>query len=58
MTAIYVLIGISLCVALCFLGAFLWALRSGQYEDSYTPSVRVLFDDNPLPKKDKNNTGA
>ncbi|MBD2722337.1 cbb3-type cytochrome oxidase assembly protein CcoS [Hymenobacter armeniacus] len=49
MTIIFLLIGISLCVALTFLGAFLWAVRSGQYEDDYTPSVRVLFDDEATP---------
>ena len=45
MTIIFLLIGISLIVALLFLGAFLWAVRSGQYEDTYTPAVRMLFDD-------------
>lgn len=45
MTAIYVLILISLIVALGFLIAFLWAVRQGQFEDDYTPSVRMLFDD-------------
>lgn len=45
MTIIFLLIGISLLVALTFLGAFLWAVRSGQYEDDYTPAVRMLFDD-------------
>ena len=44
MTIIFLLIGISLLVALTFLGAFLWAVRSGQYEDSYTPAVRMLFE--------------
>jgi cbb3-type cytochrome oxidase maturation protein len=38
------LIGISLIVALGFLFAFLWAVKSGQYKDTYTPSVRILFD--------------
>lgn len=47
MTIIFLLIGISLLVALLFLGGFLWAVRSGQYEDDYTPSVRILFDDEP-----------
>lgn len=47
MTIIFLLIGISLLVALTFLGAFLWAVRSGQYEDDYTPSVRMLFEDEP-----------
>ena len=45
MSAIYILIIISLLVALGFLGAFIWAVKSGQFEDSYTPSVRILFED-------------
>jgi len=45
MTIIFLLIGISLLVALTFLGAFFWAVRSGQYEDDYTPSVRMLFEE-------------
>lgn len=45
MTIIFLLIMLSLIVALGFLGAFLWAVRSGQYEDDYTPGVRILFDD-------------
>ena len=45
MTIIFLLIGISLLVALVFLGAFLWAVRSGQYDDDYTPSVRILFEE-------------
>ncbi|GGK56068.1 cbb3-type cytochrome oxidase assembly protein CcoS [Rufibacter glacialis] len=50
MNIIFLLICISLLVAILFLGAFLWAVRSGQYEDDYTPSVRILFD-NELTKK-------
>lgn len=45
MSAIFILICISLFVATGFLIAFLWAVRSGQYDDDYTPSVRMLFDD-------------
>ena len=45
MTIIFLLIGISLTVAVAFLSAFLWAVRSGQYDDTYTPSVRVLFEE-------------
>ena len=48
MSAIFLLIGFSLLVALVFLGIFLWAVRSGQYEDSYTPSVRMLFNDGTI----------
>ena len=44
MSAIFVLIGISLVVAIGFLIAFIWSVKSGQYEDVYTPSVRILFD--------------
>jgi cbb3-type cytochrome oxidase maturation protein len=45
MTIIFLLIGISLLVALGFLASFIWAVRSGQYEDDYTPSVRILFEE-------------
>jgi len=44
MFIIFLLIAISVTVAACFLGAFLWAVRSGQYDDDYTPAVRMLFD--------------
>ncbi|MFA0964896.1 cbb3-type cytochrome oxidase assembly protein CcoS [Roseivirga sp. BDSF3-8] len=53
MSAIFILIGISLLVACGFLGAFLWASKSGQYEDDYTPSVRMLFDDELIDKSQK-----
>ena len=49
MSIIFLLIGISLLVALTFLAAFFWAVRSGQYEDDYTPAVRMLFDDETEP---------
>jgi cbb3-type cytochrome oxidase maturation protein len=47
-SVIFLLILISLFVAVCFLGAFLWAVRDGQYEDDYSPSVRILFDDGTM----------
>ncbi|WNJ16113.1 cbb3-type cytochrome oxidase assembly protein CcoS [Pontibacter sp. G13] len=47
MQALFVLIALSLVVALGFLIAFFWAFRDGQYHDSYTPSVRMLWDDTP-----------
>jgi cbb3-type cytochrome oxidase maturation protein len=46
MSAMFVLIGFSLIVALGFLIAFLWSVKKGQYDDDYTPSVRILFDTN------------
>lgn len=45
MEIIYLLIGISLIVALVFLGAFIWSVKSGQFDDSYGSSVRLLHDD-------------
>jgi cbb3-type cytochrome oxidase maturation protein len=54
MYIIIILIFISLVVAVSFLVAFLWAVKSGQYEDNYTPSVRVLFDDEKKPEKNNN----
>ncbi len=44
MEIIIVLVVASLCVALIFLGLFVWAVKSGQYDDDYSPSVRILFD--------------
>lgn len=45
MSVIYVLLTISICVAILFFIAFLLSVRAGQYDDSYTPSVRMLFED-------------
>lgn len=45
MSVIYGLLAISILVALVFLIVFIFSVKSGQYDDSYTPSVRMLFDD-------------
>lgn len=45
MSVIYILITISIVVAIGFFAAFVKAVKSGQYDDDYTPSVRMLFDD-------------
>ena len=55
MSVIVILIFASLVVAGIFLGGFIWAVKSGQYDDRYTPSVRILFDDEKLPLKEKEN---
>jgi len=47
MSVIIILILTSLLVAGAFLVTFFWAVRSGQYDDDYTPSVRILYDDKP-----------
>jgi cbb3-type cytochrome oxidase maturation protein len=41
----YILILASLSVAIGFLIAFLWAVKSGQFEDKYTPKMRILLED-------------
>jgi len=45
MSVIVMLIIIGVVVAGGFLAAFFWAVRSGQYDDTVSPSVRMLFDD-------------
>jgi cbb3-type cytochrome oxidase maturation protein len=45
MFVILILITLSLMLAVSFLIAFLWAVKSDQYEDTYTPSIRILLDD-------------
>jgi cbb3-type cytochrome oxidase maturation protein len=45
MSVIWILVGFSIAVAGGFLVAFIWAVRSGQYDDKYTPSVRILFEE-------------
>jgi len=39
-----------LIAAIIFLAAFIWNVKTGQYEDDYTPSIRMLFDDEKIPK--------
>ena len=55
MSVIYLLIIISITVALFFLVAFIKAVKSGQYDDDYTPSVRMLFDDELVDVKNRKN---
>lgn len=52
MSVLFILIGVSLIVAIGFLVSFLWSVKSGQYDDDYTPSVRMLFDEE-LKKKEE-----
>ena len=52
MNVLYILIIVSLSIAIFFLGVFIYSVRNGQYDDDYTPSVRMLFDDE-LIKEDK-----
>ena len=45
MSVIIILIVVSVLVAVFFVGIFIWAVKTGQYDDTYSPSVRMLFDD-------------
>ncbi len=45
MSVIFILIIAGLIIALGFLIAFIWAVKSGQYDDNETPAMRILFDD-------------
>jgi cbb3-type cytochrome oxidase maturation protein len=49
MSVIIILILASLGVAATFLGGFIWAVRSGQFEDTFTPSMRILAEDSREP---------
>lgn len=56
MIVIFLLIPLSIIIAICFLLAFIWAVRSGQYEDTCTPALRLLLEEkrnqkSPAPPK-------
>jgi len=51
MSVLFLLIGISLLLATGFLIAFIWSVKKGQYEDDYTPSVRILLEDQKAEEK-------
>lgn len=48
MSVVFVLVFAAIIMAGAFLIAFIWSVKNGQYEDTYTPSVRMLFDDPPV----------
>lgn len=58
MSIVFILIIIGVVVAGGFLVAFIWAVKSGQYEDSYSPPVRILFDDYVDKEKTTNNNNS
>ncbi len=45
MSALYVLVGVSICVAGAFLGAFIWSVKTNQFEDQEGAAIRILGDD-------------
>lgn len=54
MSVIYILISASIAIAIVFFTLFVKAVKTGQYDDSYTPSVRMLFEDEIVSKKESN----
>jgi cbb3-type cytochrome oxidase maturation protein len=58
MNVILILIGISLVLAVGFLTAFIWAVKSGQYEDTCTPSMRILTEDDTNPRRKRTHSKA
>jgi len=55
MNIIYMLLGISVVVAIIFFAAFIISVKKGQYDDVYTPSVRMLFEDELVKPNQKKN---
>ncbi len=56
MNIIYMLLAISVFVALVFFVAFLFSVKKGQYDDTYTPAIRMLFEDEIVKTNTKKNT--
>lgn len=56
MGVIYILICISIFVAAVFLYLFIKSVKNGQFDDDYTPSVRMLFEDELVSKSKEENT--
>ncbi len=52
MSVVFILVFVAIIMAGAFLVSFIWAVKSGQYEDTYTPSVRILFDDPEIKEKE------
>lgn len=55
MGIIYLMLIVSLVIALFFLFSFLWATKNGQFDDDHTPSIRILFDDELITESEQTN---
>jgi len=51
MSVIFILLTASILIPALFLGAFLWSVKNGQYDDEHSPPIRILFDDKPQDDK-------
>lgn len=45
MNALFVLVAVSIVIAGSFLGAFIWSIKTDQYEDREGSAMRILYDD-------------
>lgn len=57
MSVVFVLVFAAIVMAGAFLIAFIWSVKNGQYEDTYTPSVRILFEDPPVKEAEETEKG-
>jgi cbb3-type cytochrome oxidase maturation protein len=48
MSVLYIVVPLALVFAAVAVGVFIWATRSGQFDDTETPGVRILFDDEDM----------
>jgi cbb3-type cytochrome oxidase maturation protein len=55
MNILFILIIVSLIVATAFLSLFIWAVKSGQFDDTETPSIRILFENKGSKSKNEQN---
>ena len=58
MSVIYILLTVSVIVGVAFFFIFIAAVKSGQYDDSYTPSVRMLFEDELVKSETEQSTNT
>ena len=51
MSVIVLLLLVSICIAGGFLVAFIWSVKDGQFDDDFSPSRRILFEDKKEERK-------
>ncbi|ARV12475.1 cbb3-type cytochrome oxidase assembly protein CcoS [Gilvibacter sp. SZ-19] len=56
MSIIFLLLSVSICVAIVFFIAFIISVKRGQYDDTYTPAVRMLFEDELVKERPETST--
>ena len=55
MDVIYWLIPLSIAILIVAIAIFFWAVRSGQFQDLDSPAVDILFDQDEIDNRPKNN---